>query len=192
MTMCTLIIDNYDSFTYNLFHLLRAAAPENERFEVRKNDAISLSSLLQYRHIVASPGPGLPSEAGFLPKIFPVIEGKVPYLGVCLGHQALAEAYGAKLYQLPHPVHGGTSQVRVNDTSPLFKHLGPETTVARYHSWAVEKESLPRCLEIVSETSDGLVMALQHRHAQLFGVQFHPESFMTPCGLQMLQNFYAV
>ncbi len=190
--MCTLIIDNYDSFTYNLFHLLQAAAPKNEQFEVLKNDEIPLSSLQKYHRIVASPGPGIPSEAGYLPEIFPIIEGKVPYLGVCLGHQALAEAYGARLYQLPLPIHGGTSQVRINNASPLFKQLETEVTVARYHSWAVEKASLPCCFEVVSKTDDGMIMALQHQQMPLFGVQFHPESFMTPCGLQILQNFYAV
>ena len=192
ISMCTLIIDNYDSFTYNLYHLLQSAAPKNERFDVLKNDEITPSTLLKYHRIVASPGPGVPAEAGNLLHIFHTIENKVPYLGICLGHQAFAEAYGAKLYQLSHPIHGGTTKVNINTHSPLFKQMKSETTVARYHSWAVEKENLPHELEMVSATNDGMIMALQHKKYPLFGVQFHPESFMTPNGLQMLQNFYAM
>ncbi len=188
--MRTLIIDNYDSFTCNLFHLLQLAAPKNEIFEVLKNDEVCFSKLQKYHRIVASPGPGLPCEAGSLLKIFTKIEDRVPYFGVCLGHQALAEAYGARLCQLPVPVHGGTSQVVINNKSSIFKHLNSYIIVARYHSWVVERNSLPCSFEIISETKTGIIMGLQHRNAPLYGVQFHPESFMTSCGLQILQNFY--
>lgn len=190
--MCTLIIDNYDSFTYNLYHLLRSAAPKHEQFEVLKNDEVSIDRLQRYHRIVASPGPGVPSEAGKLLAVFKEIEGHIPYLGVCLGHQALAEAYGAKLYQLDKPIHGGTTKINIDTHSPLFRNLPSTTMVARYHSWAVERYTLPETLNIVADTYDDMIMAIEHKDFPIFGVQFHPESFMTPSGLQIIKNFYAL
>lgn len=190
--MSTLIIDNYDSFTFNLYHLLREAAPQGETLVIEKNDRLTPEEILCHDRVVASPGPGIPSEAGGLLTAIRTADGRLPFLGVCLGHQALAQYFGAELQQLPHPVHGGTEKVSLLNRNTLFDGLKSETTVARYHSWTVSRQGLPDCLQVTAENADGLIMALQHRDQPLYGVQFHPESFMTPDGLQMMKNFYRI
>lgn len=190
--MRTLLIDNYDSFTYNLYHLLRVAAPPSEAVDIRKNDGLDASALLHYDHVVASPGPGVPHEAGDLMAAIGRMAGHCAFLGICLGHQALAEWYGATLRQLPHPAHGETAMVSLVGESRLFEGLRREIQVARYHSWVVERASLPECLQVTAVTAEGQVMALQHRELPLYGVQFHPESFMTPDGVQIIKNFYRI
>jgi len=190
--MRTLLIDNYDSFTYNLYHLLREAAPVGEAIDICKNDALAPSLLLGYDRIVASPGPGIPCEAGSLMAAVGEMAGQRPYLGICLGHQALAEVYGGSLLQLPHPAHGETCRVAVRRDCRLFSGVGPTIEVARYHSWVVSRETLPSCMQVTAETDEGLVMALQHRVLPLYGVQFHPESFMTRDGVRIIKNFYSI
>lgn len=188
-SMSTLLIDNYDSFTYNLYHLLKRSSPKNEKIDIVKNDVVTLADALQYQHIVVSPGPGIPIEAGNLMSIIKGIKGKRPLLGICLGHQALAECFGGRLLQLPHPIHGGAEKIRLFET-PLFKNIPQQAMVARYHSWIVDKVSLPSSLKVIAETSTGEVMAIGHRSWPMFGLQFHPESFVTKEGSKMIQNFY--
>ena len=189
--MRTLLIDNYDSFTYNLFHLLKSSLPQNEIIDIVKNDRITIQDAMSYHHIIVSPGPGIPSEAGNLMSIIKGIAGQRPLLGICLGHQALAECFGASLYQLPHPIHGGVEKIMLH-RSALFDGLPQFSNVARYHSWVVNRESLPPSLKVIAEMQTGEVMAISHREWPMYGLQFHPESFVTEYGSRMIQNFYKV
>lgn len=186
--MRIVLIDNYDSFTYNLLHLLRDASGSDADIDIVKNDAVSLSDIARYDKIVISPGPGIPSEAGCVEALIRRYSTTHPILGICLGHQAIASVFGASLICLPHPVHGGCSKMEVVDHAVLFRDLPDDIMVARYHSWAVDEESLPSDLAVTAR-AEGLVMALSHRRYDIHGVQFHPESFCTDNGVQMVRNF---
>jgi len=184
--MKTIIIDNYDSFTYNLYHLLNESGTETE---VVRNDKFRLEELERYDNIVLSPGPGIPSEAGLLIDTIRAYAGKKPILGICLGHQAIGECFGAKLTNLPNVFHGVQTPVRLLGNSYLFNGLGTEIKVGRYHSWVVDPQSLPDCLEVTAVSEEGQIMALKHKEFNIHGIQFHPESVLTPEGKRIIRNW---
>lgn len=184
--MKTIIIDNYDSFTYNLYHLLNESGTETE---VVRNDKFQLEELEKYDNIVLSPGPGIPSEAGLLLKVIETYAGKKPILGICLGHQAIGECFGARLVNLPNVFHGVQTPVRLLGNSYLFEKLGKEIPVGRYHSWVVDPQDLPSCLEVTAVSEEGQIMALKHKEYDIQGIQFHPESVLTPDGGQIVRNW---
>lgn len=185
--MKILVIDNYDSFTYNLVYLLRQRAVE---FDVFRNDKLDPKEALKYKGILLSPGPGIPEEAGAMPAIIRHCAGKVPMLGVCLGHQALAQYLGGQLTNMTEVFHGIQSTIRLApNPGMLFQDL-PETFEAgRYHSWEVSHTGLPEGTEITAVDQNGSIMAMQYLPKQLFGLQFHPESIMTPVGPKIIENF---
>ena len=180
-----MIIDNYDSFTYNLSHLIKELGAE---VTVLRNDQFKLEELEQFNKIVLSPGPGIPSEAGLLLDVIKTYAGKKPILGVCLGHQAIGEAFGGKLINLSEVFHGVATPCHIIAEDPIFSGLEQTITIGRYHSWVVSKEAFPDCLEITAEI-DGQIMALRHKTLNIRGIQFHPESVLTPDGKKMLQNW---
>jgi len=182
-----LIIDNYDSFTYNVYQYV--ANLGYEVFVVR-NDQITLAEIAAggYEAIIISPGPGTPQEAGISKAVIEQFAGKVPILGICLGHQAIGEVFGGRVVRAPAPVHGKVSFIQHNGKG-LYQGLSPEFAAGRYHSLIVERESLPECLLITATCADGLIMGLKHRDYNLQGVQFHPESILTPEGMRLLENF---
>jgi len=182
-----LIIDNYDSFTYNVYQYV--ANLGYEVFVVR-NDQITLTEIAAggYEAIIISPGPGTPQEAGISKAVIEQFAGKVPILGICLGHQAIGEVFGGRVVRAPAPVHGKVSLIQHNGIG-LYQGLSPEFAAGRYHSLIVERESLPECLLITATSTDGLIMGLKHRDYNLQGVQFHPESILTPEGMKLLENF---
>jgi anthranilate synthase component 2 len=181
------MIDNYDSFTYNLVQYLRQLGKE---IRVFRNDVFSLESLKdpEITGIVISPGPGNPESAGLSIPVIRHFSGKVPILGVCLGHQAIAAAFGGKIVAAKQIMHGKTSMV-TGDGKNLFHKITKPFAAMRYHSLAVSRENLPDCLEITAETEDGEIMGLRHRTHPTEGIQFHPESIMTPVGKRLLRNF---
>lgn len=180
------IIDNYDSFTYNLVHLIKELGVD---VTVVRNNQFSLEDLNNYDCIVLSPGPGVPSEAGLLLDVIHRYAGVKPILGVCLGHQAIGEAFGAKLKNLSDVFHGVTTETTQIVETPLFAGLPKNILVGRYHSWVVEKTNFPDCLEIIAESKEGLIMALRHRTHNIYGIQFHPESVLTPDGKRIMANW---
>ncbi|WP_090659767.1 anthranilate synthase component II [Parafilimonas terrae] len=191
--MKILIFDNYDSFTYNLVHLVEKIT--HQKVDVYRNDKIPLEKIKEYDKIILSPGPGIPSEAGLL---LPLIKEYAPsksILGVCLGHQAIAEAFGGQLTNLSSVFHGVATPVRTinnqlsNVNSSLFKGLSQTFVAGRYHSWIVSKENFPPELEITAEDENGFVMGLQHKTYDVQGVQFHPESVLTPDGEKIMRNW---
>ena len=184
----TLLIDNYDSFSYNLYQLIGALDPD---IKVVRNDALTLAEVCALRPsaIVLSPGPGRPEDAGICVDAARKLGRQFPILGVCLGHQAICTAFGATVTYAKTLMHGKQSDTTLDAACPLFAHCPPITPVARYHSLAVREETLPPVLRAVARADDGEVMAVQHTELPVFGVQFHPESILTPCGKQMLQNF---
>lgn len=182
-----LIFDNYDSFTYNLLHAVKSLG-YNE-VDVIRNDKIDLSAVAQYDKIILSPGPGLPKEAGLLMPLIRQYAETKSILGVCLGHQALGEVFGAKLENIPFVFHGVQTPVDIIAHDYLFDGIPDEILVGRYHSWIVSKENFPASLEITAVDKAGDVMALKHRRFDLHGVQFHPESILTPEGIRVIQNF---
>ena len=184
--MKIVIIDNYDSFTYNLSHLVKELGAE---VTVVRNDQFELADLEQYSKIILSPGPGIPSEAGLLLDVIRTYAGKKPILGVCLGHQAIGEVFGAKLENLSDVFHGVATPCHIIADDPIFSGLERDITIGRYHSWVVSRESLPDCLEITAVSDEGQIMALRHRELNVRGIQFHPESVLTPDGRKMLQNW---
>lgn len=184
-TKCV-VVDNYDSFTYNLVHLIKEIGAD---VTVVRNDGFRLEALAAFDRIVLSPGPGIPSEAGLLKEVIRHYAGIKPILGVCLGHQAIAEVFGARLSNLPDVFHGVSTAVKRLADTPLFAGLPEHFPVGRYHSWIVERESMPDCLEITAESSEGLVMALHHRTYNIHGIQFHPESVLTPDGKRIMANW---
>ncbi len=184
--MKIIIIDNYDSFTYNLVHLVRSL---NVEVDVVRNDKFKIEDLSCYDKILLSPGPGIPSEAGLLLDVIKAYAGKKPLLGVCLGHQAIAEVFGGTLRNLQNVYHGVATPCRVVADDILFKELPKEFEVGRYHSWVVDRATLPSCLEVTSESPDGEIMSLRHREYDVRGVQFHPESVLTPVGKQIISNW---
>ena len=184
--MKIVIIDNYDSFTYNLSQLVKELGAE---VTVLRNDQFQLADLEPYSKIILSPGPGIPSEAGLLLDVIRTYAGKKPILGVCLGHQAIGEAFGGKLENLSDVFHGVATLCHIISDDPLFSGLDSDITIGRYHSWVVSKENLPDCLEITAESDEGQIMALRHKTLNVRGIQFHPESVLTPDGKKMLQNW---
>lgn len=185
-----LLIDNYDSFTYNLAQYL---GQMGQKLEIRRNDQISLNEIedLAPERIVISPGPCTPSEAGISEALIQRFTGKMPILGVCLGHQAIGEAFGGRVVRAPKIMHGKTSEIR-HDGKTIFRGLAQKFVATRYHSLIVERNSLPRELEISAETDDGTIMGLRHRQLKVEGVQFHPESVLTETGFRLLENFLAL
>ena len=182
-----LLLDNYDSFTYNLAQYLGELGC---KLEVRRNDKITLDEIARAKpeKIVISPGPCTPGEAGISIELIQKFAGKIPILGVCLGHQAIGEAFGGRVVRAKKILHGKTSEV-FHDGKTIFRGLAKPFTATRYHSLIVERKSLPRVLEISAETSDGTIMGLRHRKLRVEGVQFHPESVLTGPGMQLLKNF---
>ena len=183
-----LLIDNYDSFAYNLYQLIGSI---DEDIKVIRNDEMTVEEIeeLQPSCIIISPGPGKPSEAGIIEEVVQKCYTKYPILGVCLGHQAIVEAFGGTVSYAQSVMHGKSSIIKVDTTNPIFKGIGEKTAVARYHSLAAKKENLPECLKIIGESGDGEIMAISHKNYPVYGLQFHPESVMTPQGLQMIENF---
>ena len=184
--MKIILIDNYDSFTYNLAHLLKALGAE---VDVRRNDQFDLKELEVYDKILLSPGPGIPSEAGQMPEVIRTYAGRKPILGICLGHQAIGEAFGARLENLKEVFHGVQTPVRLLDKTGLFQGLPDEIPVGRYHSWVIEKNSLPACLQVTATDENGEIMAIRHSSLDIQGLQFHPESVLTPQGAQIMSNW---
>lgn len=184
--MRLLIIDNYDSFTYNIVHAIRFLGIEPE---ICRNDMIGIDDIERYDKIIISPGPGIPSEAGIVPEMLQRYATSKPILGICLGHQAIGERFGAKLKNLPNVYHGVKSTITVNLPDYIFDGLPDRLDVGRYHSWVVSKDGFPDCLEILATSPDGEIMALRHREHDIRGVQFHPESILTPEGINILRNW---
>ncbi len=184
--MKVVIIDNYDSFTYNLSHLVKELRAE---VTVLRNDQFRLEDLEAYSKIILSPGPGIPSEAGLLLDVIRTYAGRKPILGVCLGHQAIGEAFGAKLENLSDVFHGVATPCHIIEEDPIFSGIPRDITIGRYHSWVVSREGLPDCLEVTAVSDEGQIMALRHRELNVRGIQFHPESVLTPDGKKMLQNW---
>jgi hypothetical protein len=183
------IIDNYDSFTYNLAHLVRSLGAD---VDVLLNDRFVMDDLAVYDKIILSPGPGVPREAGQLMEVVRRYAGRKPILGVCLGHQAIAEVYGARLENLGAVFHGVATEGSRVDGEPLFEGVPKKFLMGRYHSWVVSREGFPDCLEITADTPDGQIMALRHRHKDVRGIQFHPESVLTPMGRRIVGNWLAL
>ncbi len=185
-----LLLDNYDSFTYNLAQYL---GQMGQTLVVRRNDKISLDEIADLRpeRIVISPGPGTPRQAGISIALIERFAGKMPILGVCLGHQAIGEAFGGRVIRAAKLMHGKTSAIH-HDARTVFRGLPQDFLATRYHSLIVERKSLPRELDISAETADGVIMGLRHRKMKVEGVQFHPESVLTNNGFRLLQNFLSV
>lgn len=184
--MKVVIIDNYDSFTYNLLHLMRE---EGADVTVLRNDCFGIEELAVFDKIVLSPGPGIPSEAGLLLDVIRRYAGVKPILGVCLGHQAIGEVFGGRLVNISEVFHGVATPCTGLGNEPMFEGCGENFDVGRYHSWVVDRDSLPSCLEITAVSRDGQIMAMKHRTLDVRGIQFHPESVMTPCGGKMIGNW---
>jgi para-aminobenzoate synthetase component II len=183
-----LVIDNYDSFTYNLVQYLGELG---QTVEVRRNDQVTVDEIetnLRPERIVISPGPGTPDDAGVSLDVIDRFAGKIPLLGVCLGHQAIGQAFGGRVVRAPQLMHGKASEVS-HDGRTIFAGLSEPFVAGRYHSLIVEKASLPQCLEVSASTTDGVIMGLRHREWQIEGVQFHPESILTSEGKRLLSNF---
>jgi anthranilate synthase/aminodeoxychorismate synthase-like glutamine amidotransferase len=183
-----LVIDNYDSFTYNLVQYLGEL---EQQVEVRRNRETTLEEIeskLRPERIVISPGPGTPDTAGISLKVVEKFAGRVPILGVCLGHQSIGQAFGGKVVRAPELMHGKSSEIS-HDGKTIFEGLADPFPAGRYHSLVVARDSLPDCLEISARTSDDVIMGLRHRTLKVEGVQFHPESILTSCGKQLLANF---
>ena len=183
-----LLIDNYDSFSYNLFQLIGSLNPD---IKVVRNDALSVQEieLMKPETIVLSPGPGRPEDAGVCIDVVKELGDKIPILGVCLGHQAICMAYGGTISYARELMHGKQSVARLDRECPIFQNLPEDIPVARYHSLALKEETLPRCLFITARADDGEIMAVKHERYSVYGLQFHPESILTPDGKTMIQNF---
>jgi anthranilate synthase component 2 len=185
--MKILVLDNYDSFTYNLVHIIREL---NVEYDVIRNDKINIADVSLYDKILLSPGPGIPDEAGIMKEVIRQYGPTKSILGICLGHQGIAEVYGGLLYNIPKVLHGVTSTAQVLDPKEkLFLGLPQSFQVTHYHSWAVVPGSLPQAVIVTAENKEGLVMGIRHREFDVSGLQFHPESIMTPEGPKMIQNW---
>jgi anthranilate synthase component II len=186
-----LLIDNYDSFSYNLFQYFGQLSGE---IKAVRNDRITVDEIraLHPSHLVLSPGPGYPKDAGVCLEAAKTLAGTLPILGVCLGHQTIGQVFGGTVAHAPRLMHGKTSRIRLDNTCPIFAGLPASITAARYHSLVVTKESLPECLAVTAEDEDGEIMAVAHRQYPIYGIQFHPESFMTEHGMEILSNFIKV
>lgn len=185
--MKILVFDNYDSFTYNLVHLVEKILPL--KVDVYRNDQIPLEKIKAYDKIILSPGPGVPAEAGLLLPLIKEYAASKSILGVCLGHQAIGEAFGGRLINLNTVYHGVATPCKIENKKPLFRGLPEEIQVGRYHSWIVSEEGLPAELEVTARDEQNYIMALQHRNYDVQGVQFHPESVLTPKGEIILRNW---
>ena len=183
-----LLIDNYDSFSYNLYQLVGEINPD---IRVIRNDEMTVGEIenLSPEKIIISPGPGKPEDAGICIDVIKHFAGKVPILGVCLGHQAICKAFGAAISHAKSIMHGKESVIKTDTSSLIFKGLPKNITVARYHSLAAVDSTMPDCLKITATSDDDEIMAVEHRHFPVYGLQFHPESIMTPDGMTMLRNF---
>lgn len=182
-----LILDNYDSFTYNLFHLVKELGATE--VEVHRNDQITLDEIDRFDKIILSPGPGIPREAGFL---LPIIRQYAPtksILGVCLGHQAIGEAFGATLENLANVYHGIQTPIDIIGKDSIFNRLNSQLLVGRYHSWVISRNNFPGTLEITAESHEKQIMAIRHKEYDVHGIQFHPESILTPSGKIIIENF---
>lgn len=184
--MKIVIIDNYDSFTYNLSHLVKELGAE---VTVLRNDSFPIEELETYDKILLSPGPGIPKEAGLLLEVIRTYAGKKPILGVCLGEQAIGEVFGGKLTNLSEVYHGIQSPIRITASDYLFEGLPEEILVGRYHSWIIDRENFPDALEITAVSQEGYIMALRHKDFDVQGIQFHPESVLTPDGKKIISNW---
>ena len=180
------IIDNYDSFTYNLAHLVKQLGA---KVEVFRNDQFTLNQLERFTKIILSPGPGIPEEAGPLMDVIRTYAGRKPMLGVCLGHQAIAEVFGGKLVNLKEVYHGIATEGTQFGNDPIFSGLPKRIVMGRYHSWVVDRAGFPDCLEVTAMSDDGQIMALRHRNYNIHGIQFHPESVLTPEGATIVRNW---
>lgn len=185
--MKILVFDNYDSFTYNLVHLVEKIT--NINVDVFRNDQIAMEEIAKYDKIILSPGPGIPSEAGLLLEVIKQYASSKPILGVCLGHQAIAEVFGGTLENLDNVFHGVATPCKLFGNSPLFKGLPTSIPVGRYHSWIVKNENFPEDLEVTATDDNGYIMGLQHKTYDVQGVQFHPESILTPDGEAIIRNW---
>lgn len=184
--MKIVIIDNYDSFTYNLSHLVKELGAEVTVF---RNDKFEMDSLEAFDKIMLSPGPGIPSEAGLMPEVIKRYAQSKPILGICLGHQAIGECFGGRLANLDRVFHGVATEGTQLGNDYMFNGLPRRITMGRYHSWVVSREGLPDCLEITAESDEGHIMALRHRTLDIRGLQFHPESVLTTDGRIMMENW---
>lgn len=184
--MNIVIIDNYDSFTYNLAHLVRQLGAS---VTVYRNDQFEMSQLEPFDKIILSPGPGIPSEAGLLLDVVRTYAGRKPILGVCLGHQAIAEVFGARLTNLAEVYHGVATEGTQFNNDVVFEGLPQRIVMGRYHSWVVDRAGFPDCLQVTAVSDDGQIMALRHKQLNVHGIQFHPESVLTPMGGQMVRNW---
>jgi anthranilate synthase component 2 len=184
--MRLLILDNYDSFTYNIVHAVRQLGVNPD---VVRNDRISLPDFEQYDKIIISPGPGIPSEAGILTQFLAEYADRKPILGVCLGHQAIGERFGARLRNLDDVYHGIQTPININVADYIFDGLDRRLPVGRYHSWIVDTADFPSALEVTATDDEGNIMAMRHRQFDVRGVQFHPESILTPDGLKIFDNW---
>lgn len=180
------IIDNYDSFTYNLSHLVKELGADVTVF---RNDKFAMQQLASFDKIILSPGPGIPSEAGLLLETIRTYAGKKPILGVCLGHQAIGECFGGRLTNLSDVYHGVATPITQTADDYLFQGLQRTFDVGRYHSWVVDAEEFPACLEVTSVSEEGFIMSLRHREYDIRGIQFHPESVLTPYGNSIIKNW---
>ena len=182
------IIDNYDSFTYNLSHLVKELGAE---VTVYRNDQFTLDAIEPFDKIILSPGPGIPSEAGLLLDVIRAYAGRKPILGVCLGHQAIGEVFGGRLTNLSEVFHGVATPAHITVRDYIFDGLPDTITIGRYHSWVVDTEGLPDCLEVISVSDEGQIMSLRHREYDIRGIQYHPESVLTLDGKQIIKNWLA-
>lgn len=186
--MKILVFDNYDSFTYNLVHLVEYII--GERVDVYRNDQINLEDVKKYDKIILSPGPGIPSESGLLLPLIKEYAASKSILGVCLGEQAIGEAFGGKLLNLKNVYHGVATTIKILDrNNKIFRDLPEQIEAGRYHSWIVSEENFPDCLEITARDGDNYIMGLQHKTLDVCGVQFHPESVLTPDGEKIMRNW---
>lgn len=183
-----LLIDNYDSFSYNVYQLTASVDPD---VKVIRNDEMTVEEIaaLKPSRIILSPGPGRPADAGVCEDVIRYFAGKIPILGICLGHQAICEVFGATVTYAKELMHGKQSKAALDVNSVLFQSMPREITVARYHSLAADPETMPEILTVTARTADGEIMAVEHKEYSVYGVQFHPESVLTPDGLQIMENF---
>lgn len=183
------IIDNYDSFTYNLAHLVRQLGA---KVTVYRNDQFTLNQLEPFSKIILSPGPGIPEEAGLLMDVIRQYAGRKPMLGVCLGHQAIGQVFGGRLTNLSEVYHGVATEGTQFGNDPIFAGMSKRIVMGRYHSWVVDRAGLPDCLEVTAMSDDGQIMALRHRNYNIHGIQFHPESVLTPEGATIVKNWLSL
>jgi len=187
--MNILVLDNYDSFTYNLVHIIRELG-YGRNMDIYRNDKITIEDVRKYDKILLSPGPGIPVDAGIMEELIDVYAPEKSILGVCLGHQGIAEVFNAELYNMPLVLHGITTNIIIKSRHELlFKGLPDQINVCRYHSWAVVPETINGSLEITAEDDAGVIMGIRHKRFDVHGLQFHPEAYMTEYGIKMIENW---